>query len=293
MMTPREVDAADGADVVDQAALVRLGQVRRQEQDAVGAGGLGGLGVFDGLGGGAAGGGQDRDDAADFLDGGADHALGLGRGEGEALAGAAGGEESGHREAGLPGEVLAVVLLVELQLCVERGDGEGEQAVLEGVGQFLGCVFCHGVVLRVGAESAEVVWFPFRLGMASHACPSAFLYALIPFSALTVAGHALSLAANSRSPQQPATGRGCSTFRFQMACSSTGSSVAAGQRQEFDPLDAQRCGRVRHEGDAALGGHQRDHGEDLADGVDHVGVLDREHADHEVVEVPGLRWASA
>ena len=82
---------------------------------------------------------------ADFLDGGADHALGFGRSQGEALAGSAGGEQSRNREAGLPGEVLAVVLLVELQLRVERGDGEGEQAVLEGVGQFLGCVFCHDV----------------------------------------------------------------------------------------------------------------------------------------------------
>ena len=54
--------------------------------------------------------------AADFLDGGADHARGFRRRQGEAFAGAAGGEEAGNGEAGLPGQVLAVVLLVELQL---------------------------------------------------------------------------------------------------------------------------------------------------------------------------------
>ena len=74
----------------------------------------------------------------------------------------------GDREAGLPGQVLAVVLLVELQLCIERGDGEGEQAVLEDVRQFLGCVLCHDVVLRVSAViGAEWCWFPFSLGSGS------------------------------------------------------------------------------------------------------------------------------
>jgi hypothetical protein len=34
--------------------------------------------------------------------------------------------------------VLAVVLLIELQFGVERGDREGQQAFLEGVRQFLG-----------------------------------------------------------------------------------------------------------------------------------------------------------
>ena len=120
MMTPSDGGAADGADVVHQAGLVGFRQVRRQQQDALGAGGLGGLGVLDGLGGGAAGGGQDRHrlptSSTAVRTTRADSA-GVRR---EALARAAGGEQPGDGEAGLPGEVLAVVLLVELQLCVER-----------------------------------------------------------------------------------------------------------------------------------------------------------------------------
>ena len=149
MMTPSEVAlqmALTWSIRPPWSASVRYG---RQQQDAVGAGGFGGLGVFDGLGGGAAGGGQDGNQVAHFLDGGADHALGFRRRQGEAFAGAAGGEESGDREAGLPREVLAVVLLVELQLGIERGHGERQQAFLEGVWQVPGGSTLPRCVLRV------------------------------------------------------------------------------------------------------------------------------------------------
>ena len=137
--------------MVNEAGLVRFGRVRREEQEAVGAGGFGGLCVLDGLRSGTAGGGQDRDDAADLIDGGADHPLGFGRSEGEALTGAAGCEEARHREAGLPREVLAVDFLIELQVGVESGHREGQQAFLDGVCQFLRGVLCHDVVLCLGA----------------------------------------------------------------------------------------------------------------------------------------------
>jgi hypothetical protein len=67
--------AADGADVLGQSGLVRLGQVRREEQESVGAGCFGSFRVLDGLGGGSAGGGEDRNLPAHFFDGGADYAL--------------------------------------------------------------------------------------------------------------------------------------------------------------------------------------------------------------------------
>ena len=172
---------ADGADVFDQAALVRFGQVGREQQDALGAGGFGGAGVLDGLGGGSAGGGENRDDAADFLDGGTDNALGLGRGQREALTGSAGREETGDRKARLPGEVLAVVLLVELQFCIECGDGEGEQAVFEDVRQFLGGVFCHGMSPPDKRRLGRMVLVPLQPRQCIYVCLSLFMYGLIPF----------------------------------------------------------------------------------------------------------------
>jgi len=131
-----------------QTVLVGFGQVRGQEEDTFSTCSLRGLGVCDGLGGGPARRCQDRYPAPHFLDGGAHHVLRFGRREREAFAGAAGGKQAGNREARLPRQVLAVVLFIELQVRVERGHGEGQQAFLERVREFLGGVLSHGVVLR-------------------------------------------------------------------------------------------------------------------------------------------------
>lgn len=68
-------------------------------------------------------------------------------GEGEAFAGAAGGEEPGDAEAGLPGQVLAVAGLVEPEFVVEVRDREREQPGLEPSGQFVGRQHRHGLIL--------------------------------------------------------------------------------------------------------------------------------------------------
>ena len=128
-MTPRSVAAADGADVRDEPGLARLGQVGREEQQPGGAGLPAAACACAIAWRGAAGGrGDDRDDVADLADRGADHRVDLGGGEREALAGAAGGEQAGDVEAGLPGEVLAVARLVEGEVGVEVRDRERQQA---------------------------------------------------------------------------------------------------------------------------------------------------------------------
>ena len=111
---------------------------------------------------------------ADFLDRGADNARGFSRRQAEALAGTARCEQSRHREAGLPGQVLTVVLFVELQVRVERRDREGEQALLEGVWPVPGACILPRYVLRMGAVigASGVVPLQRRLG----SCLSKFTF---------------------------------------------------------------------------------------------------------------------
>ena len=126
-MTPTLVGGADGADVGGEAGLSGLGQVVRQEQDAVGAGRLELAGEVDRHGGAVAAAREDRHVPGRRL-GRLDRGHDLGGAEREELAGAAGGEEPGGGELRQPGDMLGVGPGREAVLGVEGGDGEGEKA---------------------------------------------------------------------------------------------------------------------------------------------------------------------
>ncbi len=122
---------ADLADVLDESGLAGLREVRRHQQQAVGARGLGGLGLRDRVEGAAGGGREHRHRAGDLGDGGPDDAVGLLQRQREALAGPARREEAGDRVLGEPREVRAIGSLVDLQVGREVGDREREQPGLE------------------------------------------------------------------------------------------------------------------------------------------------------------------
>ena len=115
-----------------------LGEVVRQQQDAVRAEPLGLLRIRDCLARGAARARDDRHLAAAGIDGGLDHLAVLAAGQREELARAAGGEQRAGAIGGEPLEARRVGASVEVALRVEIGDGERQQAGGDDLFEVLG-----------------------------------------------------------------------------------------------------------------------------------------------------------
>lgn len=129
--------AADGLDMAGQALLSGLGEIRREEQDPVGAGALRGGGELDSGAGAVAGRGEDRGGLGRGPGRGADDLLHLAGGEREELAGAARGEQAAGLVRGEPGDVVAVGALVEGQVGrSEVGHREGQQPGPDATAEF-------------------------------------------------------------------------------------------------------------------------------------------------------------
>ena len=130
-------------DMGHQAFLDGHHQIGRQQQQAVGAGLLGRLGQLHRDGGAIAAAGDHRGLALGFLHRGGDHGADFGRGQGEELAGAAGGEQAGQAlEAQQPGAMFAIGAFLELEVLVEMGDGKGQQALGQGLRHFVWATCC-------------------------------------------------------------------------------------------------------------------------------------------------------
>ena len=129
---------ADLVDVRGDAFLVGLGEVMRQEQDALGAEALSFLRVLDGHARRAARAGEDRDESVAGVDRGLDDGgvfLGFER---EELTRAARGEERGGAVGREPLQALGVAGGVEVAVGLEVGDREGEQSGGEDLLEFEG-----------------------------------------------------------------------------------------------------------------------------------------------------------
>ena len=121
-----------------------FGQVRRQQQDAVGAGSFCGLAVFDRFGRAAAGRGDHRNLAGGFSHGSTHHAVRLSCGEREEFARATCRKQAGCLVAEQPAEVGAIRGLVERQIRrLEVRDGEGQQTGADLLGELFGAVSGH------------------------------------------------------------------------------------------------------------------------------------------------------
>ena len=142
-----DADLHGGADRLDmggKAVLLGIGQIGRQQQQAVGAGLLGADRDLARDGGAVAGAGEHGHAALGLLDGDLDHLRDFGRRQREELAGAAGGEQAGNVIAAQPVHVGAVGRLVEGIVRLERRDGEGQEARSDLLGHFLRGHLAHG-----------------------------------------------------------------------------------------------------------------------------------------------------
>src|SRR5690606_37234122 len=69
----------------------------------------------------------------------------------ESLAGATRGKQAGDAVAGLPLDVLAIALLIELEVGRDRRRSAGKETFAEVVGQLGGRESCHGALLGYDA----------------------------------------------------------------------------------------------------------------------------------------------
>ena len=126
---------ADALHMLDEAALVELGEVRRKQEKAVGARGLGVLGHLDGRGGAVARRSEYRAVLRPGVDSGPHHPCDLVEGEREELSRTAGRGHGRWAVLGEEFEVRAIAGLVELQFGGRVGDREtgeaGGQLLLE------------------------------------------------------------------------------------------------------------------------------------------------------------------
>ena len=142
-----------------KSVLLGMGQIRRQQQEAVGAGLLGADGDLAGNRGAVSGARQHRHAAPGLVDGDRDDLRDFRRCQREELAGAAGSEQTRDLMAAQPVHVGAVGRFIERIIRLEGRDGKGQQPTADLAGHLLRGHFAHVAipqVLEIGDAQCRV-----------------------------------------------------------------------------------------------------------------------------------------